>query len=89
MKEKAGFSKEYDDNPALKGGQKNLPDGLQKAIINEDHIISANSCNDFQDLEDARFVGLDGQRQRTTHDQSRTIPYWKIRYGALSNGRRV
>jgi len=33
MNEKAGFSKEYDDNPALKGGQKNLPDGLQKAII--------------------------------------------------------
>jgi hypothetical protein len=35
MKEKAGFSKEYDDNPALKSGQKNLPDGLQKAIINK------------------------------------------------------
>ena len=35
MNEKAGFSKEYDDNPALKGGQKNLPDGLQKAIINK------------------------------------------------------
>jgi hypothetical protein len=55
MKEKAGFSKEYDDNPALKGGQKNLPDGLQKAIIdksanedldlghedNEPHMIKA------------------------------------------------
>jgi hypothetical protein len=35
MKEKAGFSKEYDDNPALKGGQKNLPDGLQKSIIDK------------------------------------------------------
>jgi len=35
MNEKAGFSKEYDDNPALKGGQKDLPDGLQKAIINK------------------------------------------------------
>jgi hypothetical protein len=55
MNEKAGFSKEYDDNPALKGGQKNLPDGLQKAIIdksanedldlghedNEPHMIKA------------------------------------------------
>jgi hypothetical protein len=55
MKEKAGFSKEYDDNPALKGGQKNLPDGLQKSIIdksanedldlghedNEPHMIKA------------------------------------------------
>ena len=27
------FSKEYDNNPALKGGQKKLPDALQKAII--------------------------------------------------------
>jgi ribosome assembly protein YihI (activator of Der GTPase) len=31
IKEK--FSKEYDDNPALKGGQKGLPDELQKSII--------------------------------------------------------
>jgi len=35
MNEKAGFSKEYDNDPALKGGQKDLPDGLQKAIINK------------------------------------------------------
>ena len=27
------FSKEYDDSPALKGGQKKLPDELQAAII--------------------------------------------------------
>jgi len=33
MQEKAGFSKEFDSDPALKGGQKNLPDGLQKSII--------------------------------------------------------
>ena len=33
MNEKANFSKEYDDNPALKGGQRNLPDSLQNAII--------------------------------------------------------
>jgi hypothetical protein len=31
VKEK--FSKEYDNNPALKGGQKGLPDELQKSII--------------------------------------------------------
>jgi hypothetical protein len=35
MQEKAGFSKEFDSDPALKGGQKNLPDGLQKAIISK------------------------------------------------------
>jgi len=33
MKEAASFSKEYDNNPALKGGQKKLPDALQKSII--------------------------------------------------------
>jgi hypothetical protein len=35
MQEKAGFSKEFDSDPALKGGQKNLPDGLQKSIISK------------------------------------------------------
>ena len=33
-KEDNKFSSEYDDNPKLKGGQKKLPDALQKAIIN-------------------------------------------------------
>jgi hypothetical protein len=33
MKEAASFSKEYDNNPALKGKQKELPDALQKSII--------------------------------------------------------
>lgn len=36
------FTKKYDDNPTLKGGQKNLPDALQKGIIdktqNEHHL---------------------------------------------------
>jgi len=29
------FSKEYDNDPALKGGQKKLPDALQKSIIDK------------------------------------------------------
>jgi hypothetical protein len=33
MKEDISFSKEYDNNPALKGKQKKLPDALQKSII--------------------------------------------------------
>jgi hypothetical protein len=32
---KEAFSKEYDDDPALKGGQKKLPDALQKSIISK------------------------------------------------------
>jgi hypothetical protein len=35
MQEKAGFTDQFDNDPALKGGQKNLPDGLQKAIISK------------------------------------------------------
>ena len=45
MQEKAGFSKEFDNDPALKGGQKNLPDGLQKAIISK-----AKPANEDLDL---------------------------------------
>jgi hypothetical protein len=36
LEEKAKFSKEFDNNPALKGGQKKLPDALQKSIIKKD-----------------------------------------------------
>lgn len=35
MQEKAGFTDQFDNDPALKGGQKKLPDGLQKAIISK------------------------------------------------------
>jgi hypothetical protein len=35
MQEKAGFTNQFDNDPALKGGQKNLPDGLQKSIISK------------------------------------------------------
>jgi hypothetical protein len=45
MQEKAGFSKEFDRDPALKGGQKNLPDGLQKSII-----AKAKPANEDLDL---------------------------------------
>ena len=34
--EKAKFTKKYDDNEKLKGKQSELPDHLQKAIIDED-----------------------------------------------------
>jgi hypothetical protein len=35
MQEKAGFTDQFDNDPALTGGQKKLPDGLQKAIISK------------------------------------------------------
>ena len=36
LDEETEFSKEYDNNPALKGKQKKLPDALQKAIIKKE-----------------------------------------------------
>ena len=36
LDEETEFSKEYDNNPALKGGQKKLPDALQKSIIKKE-----------------------------------------------------
>ena len=36
--EKATFTDEYDDDPKLKGGQKKLPDQLQKAILNKENM---------------------------------------------------
>ena len=35
IEEKAKFTKQYDNDPTLKGKQKGLPDQLQKAIINK------------------------------------------------------
>ena len=44
------FSKEHDDDPALKGGQKQLPDELQAAIIkNAEELF--NSLDDNTQLE--------------------------------------
>lgn len=51
LKETTEFSKEFDSNSALKGGQKKLPDTLQKAIIkkiqevNTDPLIPSNLFN--------------------------------------------
>jgi hypothetical protein len=43
MEEGATFTDKYDDNPELKGGQKELPDKLQAGILNKegmDHEVS-------------------------------------------------
>ena len=48
MKEAISFSKEYDNNPALKGKQKKLPDALQKSIIKK----AKGEIKEFQAPED-------------------------------------
>ncbi len=45
------FTKKYDDNPALKGGQNNLPDALQKGIINK-----SQNEHHLKNNPDAKYV---------------------------------
>ena len=45
------FTKQYDNNPALKGGQKNLPDALQKGIINK-----SQNEHHLKNNPDAKYV---------------------------------
>jgi len=57
LEEKAKSTKKYDDNPKLKGDQDELPDQLQKAIIDkeggdadEDDEEEKNENLDLQDM---------------------------------------
>ena len=45
------FSKKYDDDPALKGRQKNLPDALQKSIIDEIEVDDSYSERETMGME--------------------------------------
>ena len=45
------FTKKYDDNPALKGGQRDLPDALQKGIINK-----SQNEHHLKNNPDAKYV---------------------------------
>jgi hypothetical protein len=57
MQEKAGFSKEFDSDPALKGGQKNLPDGLQKSIIKKEKGVKEDLDLGHEDNEPHMIKG--------------------------------
>ncbi len=56
LKEKATFTDKYDDNPALTGKQKNLPDPLQKSIINK----SKTNEHHLKNNPDAKYVAVYG-----------------------------
>ena len=72
----------YDDNPALKGKQSELPDGLQKAIIKK----SGGKVEETID-EWSRNLGEDLDVGHTDNEphmlKKRFISYWKICYGSL------
>jgi len=52
LKEKTTFTDKYDNNPALTGKQKNLPDPLQKAIINK----KGTNEHHLKNNPDAKYV---------------------------------
>lgn len=63
--EKAEFTKKYDDNPKLKGGQDKLPDHLQKAIIKK------KGGKTDEDLEE-RNMAFSWQRSAANPKKKRT-----------------
>jgi len=68
LAEKAKMTKKYDDSKHLKGDQDELPDGLQKGIIDKakkmeevdgaDHDGSLMDLDDYYELEDLLSVQL-------------------------------
>jgi len=69
-KEAATFTDKHDDNPKLKGGQKDLPDELQAKIVSEDHEVGMahNLLDDIIKNAAALKMKLGGEE--------RNIPGW-------------
>ena len=57
LDEKAEFSKEFDNNPALKGSQKKLPDALQKSIIKKEKGVKEDIDLGHEDNEPHMIKG--------------------------------
>jgi hypothetical protein len=81
------FSKEFDNDPALKGGQKKLPDALQKAIIKKEKGEMKENMSQYKvgdkikwsspkgEVED-EIVGIDGIYLKLKSGGS--IPYQSV-----------
>ena len=67
------FTKQYDDDPKLKGKQKNLPDELQAQILNkegEDHEVSMAQASLKSIIRSASLL------MSKLGDTERNIPGW-------------
>jgi hypothetical protein len=81
------FSKEFDNDPALKGGQKKLPDALQKAIVKKEKGEMKENMSQYKvgdkikwsspkgEVED-EIVGIDGIYLKLKSGGS--IPYQSV-----------
>jgi hypothetical protein len=73
MEEGATFTDKHDDNPKLKGGQKDLPDEVQAKIVakeGEDHEVSM-AQNSLQSI-----ISSASQLMNKLGDNERNIPGW-------------
>ena len=73
MEEGATFTDKHDDNPELKGSQKDLPDELQAKIVakeGEDHEVSM-AQNSLQSI-----ISSASQLMNKLGDNERNIPGW-------------
>jgi len=73
MEEGATFTDKFDDNPELKGGQKDLPDEVQAKIVkeeDEDHEVSM-AQNSLKSI-----ISSASQLMAKLGDNERNIPGW-------------
>ena len=67
LTKEATFTDEYDDNPKLKGDQKNLPDELQKGIIDEETT--------FKKGDKVTYLGHPGEITGVNKEMTGAITY--------------
>jgi hypothetical protein len=73
---KESFSKEYDDDPALKGGQKRLPDELQKSIINKKSVTEETDYEGEMAKSELRNVIQNAQEVFNMLDDDTQLEAW-------------
>ena len=98
LDEKATFTDEFDSDPRLKGGQKKLPDQLQKAILGKKKLKKENMqcemCGGMHSSQDHEAQMAKGElRDMLTHgaklyqmiQPGQNLPGWVSAYITLAS----
>jgi hypothetical protein len=70
------FSKEYDDNPALKGGQTELPDKLQKSIIDKKSVTEETDYEGEMAKSELRNIIQNAEELFNMLDEDTQLEAW-------------
>jgi hypothetical protein len=73
---KESFSKKYNDNPALKGGQTELPDKLQKSIIDKKSVTEETDYEGEMAKSELRNVIQNAQEVFNMLDDDTQLEAW-------------